>query len=1023
VTGFGQFTFDTAFTPGIIHLSSIENVPENASVTADYRIIFSSENEVPVNGKINIKFPGENFTTLPNPPQCLVSGALESLKACSLEVNLVSLELNTRYSSGDVVLVIKGIENFAEGTSQNFVITATYDEVVLAQTDASESLSSVFTVSTIFAPVQLTVEKFDFTPENESELAVYSVKFKSPSSPILTTQEILLGFPSVYDNYLGDNVYCITNLPGDETCVVDYRKIVVSGHFEIAAGTSIEISVLNIRNPKFTSNQSTGQFFLATRIDNIYYHYNGSVGSFAISSGPDFTNLSYIVQKLPFSRERNDFYMLLTPNKPIPPVSDSGEVHFMFPTGYSFDPRYPVKCETNDTFSTAPKCTVKNETTVVMTGNTSNYSKELEVWVRDVINPIEVTNTVNIQVSVYDGSTDKLLERSFNNLSPNTFPYSYFGPVIAINGDKTLYIESGTRKTVTIEFEYPCYSDLTLTAYSDVVEVIPPSQIIKTGQKSGTFTISVDNAVTPDTYSIYWDQSNDLNERFYARLAPLRLQVVKKQDVKITFESVIPVPRRGSSLPTTVSLELAPNTGLRVNIKVTDNDNGALTVEPAILRFDDNSITKTFEVLATKDASIGTHSLEFSFEGEDAQAYNLNQPTTKFSVISEDTSNPSVIRVDSQNIERTSFELIIETSEPGIVYYGVAYSGTPEPSFHELKVGGPSAYYGSNARYFSTPVGVSNQVTVKVTDLEAQVEYVIYAVMVDRSGNEDTTPISLVQKTQDRYNAIDFSLRFAETRLYDAEIEVVRRRVSEILSLPLEKVTQPVTLSAASSSSSSRRLDVVSTDGSSVILDMQIHPSPFSDVLPSPRDMITRLNEQKAYLDKHLSNFDTAYVIPVNESDNVRPSWVDLPVIETITKSTLTVTAKSSTKGYIYAAILTVETDTEKPRTWQLWKKFNSKNSPLTTHQVIETAGNVKETLEFADLKAGTNYFVTLAAGGVYPSYPVLMNDDEVRLLSFTTSQDTNTVILNASGSQKLCLSLSILIIFTFYAILDLLVN
>ena len=62
----------------------------------------------------------------------------------------------------------------------------------------------------------------------------------------------------------------------------------------------------------------------------------------------------------------------------------------------------------------------------------------------NIENPIYNTSADTIGVFVYDGFNDKVIARSYTNLDPFSFIYSYLGPLITVNNNEDIIVERGT---------------------------------------------------------------------------------------------------------------------------------------------------------------------------------------------------------------------------------------------------------------------------------------------------------------------------------------------------------------------------------------------------------------------------------------------------------------------------------------------------------------------------------------------------------------------------------------------------
>ena len=78
-------------------------------------------------------------------------------------------------------------------------------------------------------------------------------------------------------------------------------------------------------------------------------------------------------------------------------------------------------------------------------GHTTNYKGEITITVRDIENPTNSGLSENLYVRTYDGQNKKIIEKSFKNLDPFSFDYSYPGPLIIVNNNQDVVMYKGTQ--------------------------------------------------------------------------------------------------------------------------------------------------------------------------------------------------------------------------------------------------------------------------------------------------------------------------------------------------------------------------------------------------------------------------------------------------------------------------------------------------------------------------------------------------------------------------------------------------
>jgi hypothetical protein len=127
-----------------------------------------------------------------------------------------------------------------------------------------------------------------------------------------------------------------------------------------------------------------------------------------------------------------------------------------------------------------------------MTGSTADHVGNIDVYLDEVPNPLTEINARSIIVETYDGFNKAVVDRSYSNLNPTRFTYSYPGPLIVINDDLPVVIERGTMSGfVPVTFDYPCALNLTLVPAADGFTFVPSNIELSVGILYDDFRISV----------------------------------------------------------------------------------------------------------------------------------------------------------------------------------------------------------------------------------------------------------------------------------------------------------------------------------------------------------------------------------------------------------------------------------------------------------------------------------------------------------------------------------------------------
>ena len=200
------------------------------------------------------------------------------------------------------------------------------------------------------------------------------------------------------------------------------------------------------------------------------------------------------------------------------------KIYVDFPSQFTI-PDETVICDTTtSSFATLITCSIsRNRVSII--GQTADYEGEIFLELDDILNPIDSGASSNINVRTYDGLNKIIIERSFDNLDPFNFVYSYPGPLIIVNGGNDIYIERGTQTpNLYFTFDYPCRLNITLKPDVPGFSLIPYENAISVGMLSKKFRVSVPMSFYDGEYYITWTTLNDLNQ-YYTPLKETKVVV------------------------------------------------------------------------------------------------------------------------------------------------------------------------------------------------------------------------------------------------------------------------------------------------------------------------------------------------------------------------------------------------------------------------------------------------------------------------------------------------------------------
>ena len=536
-SNFDQFTFTPALNPGTITFNSIKAFPLNAGEIADYTISFVPATEIPVGGQIRIDFPIANFPSLPSPPECSVSDGITTFASCTLTGNTYTIELDSKYSTDGISITIKNIPNPSVGTTDGFVVYTFYDGTYLDNTAASDLAGR--TVTIVQPTNALAVQELSCDPRNEGEPSSYTFVFL-PTNPITSSMQILITFPEVYDPRLGDNIDCSspTGLKGDVGCVIKNRVVIIRGFdpYTPDADNPITIKIYGVTNPNQDINSNTGNFKIATYYTNteIFVDSNNAAGAFEPLPAPSWSTLFNVSATNLYARIKADYTFNFTSFIGIPSTGSQGAILVDFPSDFQLAAQSLV-CESKTaTFSSSLSCKV-DRNRVTVKGHANAYTGGVRFTVNKISNPVEAGTAGNIVLKVYDGFNALIVERSYKNLDPFSFAYTFPGPQITANNNLTIRVERGTQtKDLYLTLDYPCALNLTIRPTTPGFNVIPSSIPFLLGMIKTKFRVSVSEDFPEGTYEIEWETLNDLDPPFYTPIKNTKV-IVTSLSSKIFF--------------------------------------------------------------------------------------------------------------------------------------------------------------------------------------------------------------------------------------------------------------------------------------------------------------------------------------------------------------------------------------------------------------------------------------------------------------------------------------------------------
>jgi hypothetical protein len=786
---FGSFAFTASPGSNAVIFNSITAFPTNAYLYSKYTFTFRLISNLPKGSYVYLTFPSTDYIVLPNPPTCIITGAITSFSTCTLSGSTYAIKLISGFSGGTIYLTIKDILNPSPGKTDGFTITTKYDGLVIDYTDTSTLVGRTLTITS--GPGLVTMNSLEFDPQNEGEPGTYTFSF-FVSNALSSSMGIMITFPPTFDDNLGTVITCegLTGIVGDVSCTVSQRACTIFGFSNYVPDSSnpITVAIYGVTNPNYILGKDTGQFSISTLVlgGSSLIDNTNLAGTLQTVSAPGWAPVATIEPNSLACRIPSTYKFAISNKEGLPSTIDGGKILVLYPTQFDI-PEGDLYCDTPNTgFASNLKCSVARNTITVI-GQKSKFSGSLTFYLRDVTNPIFPGITDEIVIKTYDSYASKVLERSFRNLDTFYFTYAYPGPLIQVNKDNAITCVRGTQTAdILVNISYPSAKALNIIPTVQGFSVLPQTFSFTLGVTNTSFRISVPQSYPTGTYYITWTTQGDTNPPFYTPIKKSQIIVTSTVGVQVKVNTPFGIPFGGNSLTNTITLTLGPD--IKVGVKLTFAGNyPGISFDQSSVIFSSGQTTNTFTIFSS--SSINTTksgNILLSLFGDNAAVYSLSVTSVPFVIIIEDNNPPYFKSAFLTNITMNSVMLNVQTSEIAAIYYMVALDKTAMPPYSEIKNKGPAPYLTTESVYGGEVIGATMKTSINFLNLVAETAYVIYMYLLDRGGNpSDIGQINF--KTLDRYIAVNFNARFLIPNPTDAEVQVAINSFAFILSLPPTK--------------------------------------------------------------------------------------------------------------------------------------------------------------------------------------------------------------------------------------------
>ena len=122
---------------------------------------------------------------------------------------------------------IDNVPNPKQGQTDGFIIYSRYDNIIVDETDLSNTNQRVLQIFS--SPNPLLLLAISFNPRNEGELSNYLFKI-IPSSGFQTSTIIIIKFGKHFDLLVGNSLTCLELTFNQQvSCTVKNRMVLISG--------------------------------------------------------------------------------------------------------------------------------------------------------------------------------------------------------------------------------------------------------------------------------------------------------------------------------------------------------------------------------------------------------------------------------------------------------------------------------------------------------------------------------------------------------------------------------------------------------------------------------------------------------------------------------------------------------------------------------------------------------------------------------------------------------------------------
>jgi hypothetical protein len=166
---------------------------------------------------------------------------------------------------------------------------------------------------------------------------------------------------------------------------------------------------------------------------------------------------------------------------------------------------------------------------MTVNGHPSELIGDIALNVQSVKNPLDEVLTQSFFVRTYDGQTQQIVQRSFENLDPVKLDFKFPGPLIIVNDNSPIFCERGTQtKDLFVTMTEIAALNLTLIPVTPGFTFVPEQIKITIGQIKVKFRVSIPLGFAEGTYEVNWETKGDLESPLYTPIKKTSVVVTGK---------------------------------------------------------------------------------------------------------------------------------------------------------------------------------------------------------------------------------------------------------------------------------------------------------------------------------------------------------------------------------------------------------------------------------------------------------------------------------------------------------------